>query len=946
MTADNADETTAGPEEAEITDLVDRAMQAHFEGGDSAMAVFCDGLERHREVVVKRLSALRRIGLFGDAPPAAAAPVFPERLGDFELLEPIGRGGMGVVYRARQVTLDREVAVKLIRPEQLHFPGVRERFRREIEIVARLQHEGIVQLYSFGEDRGIPWFAMEWIRGVSLAHVIDRLAKSAGTARTGADLHTCLFDSAPGRDPAALFEGDWVDVALRIVERAAVALDQAHQQGVLHRDIKPSNIMVTASGRVVLLDFGLAWTPAADRLTRSGAELGTIHYMAPEQFRGAEAQIDERTDVYALGVVLRELVTLRSVFSGTTIDEVARQVREGLYAPFTGSRSSLRRDVETICLVAMDRDPKRRYPSTRLLARDLRCVLERRPIEAVRPGWSVRVRRFAQRNRALATAAVISAVVLLATPVVVALREHDLRIEIQEANHHLVDEVARGDRNLRLAADAINETLRAIEDEQISSVPDLKPFVENALTTSSAFLDSLARSNPADPEARLRLAQTLVRAANVQWSFFDLARTEVLFQRALELVLTSAGNAEHRDALELDLRMSLVWVRRLRAEGAVAAYEEAIARAAAGGPYESRSLHMRRLIARCLERCGNLQYRSNKASDRVRGRELIEASSRLRERIAAEEPSVLAWAEVAGAARELAAESALRKDVAEANRHRERMDAALDAAETVGVSMTIEDRERLVSILLQRSHELVEGPRAMACLQRAERHCLAMILARPSRLHWIDRWADISGRLARLQHRSGYAQDAIATTVGVLQRVRGAMSTWANDDDLIRDFMSHARALAEYAAGLPDSTVDGGGMLDEAAALTTRLEKLPVRRAVTFDQGHRVFLDRGRRLLKAGQSEAALADGRDGERLLGLALAAAAVDRVTIINEPGVFLLQVEALLRLGRADDAATVVQRMPAWPTSGFDAAPSLREFESDPRFAPALERLRRKG
>src|SRR5262245_17289730 len=126
----------ASPDDEEITSLVDAAMQAHLEGGDTGLEEFCRGLDRHREVVLKRLSALRRVGLLGDAP--TEAPSVPERLGDFELLEPLGRGGMGIVYRARQLTLEREVAVKLIRPEQLLFPGVRERFRREIAIVAKL----------------------------------------------------------------------------------------------------------------------------------------------------------------------------------------------------------------------------------------------------------------------------------------------------------------------------------------------------------------------------------------------------------------------------------------------------------------------------------------------------------------------------------------------------------------------------------------------------------------------------------------------------------------------------------------------------------------------------------------------------------------------------------------------------------------------------------------
>ncbi|MBL8754150.1 MAG: serine/threonine protein kinase [Planctomycetes bacterium] len=935
------DETTQGPDATEITDLVDRAMQAHFEGGDSAMAAFCDGLGRHRDVVLHRLSALRRLGLLGDVADGETKPAeFPDRLGDFELIEPLGRGGMGVVYRARQRTLDREVAVKLIRPEQLHFPGVRERFRREIEIVAKLQHEGIVQLYSFGEDRGIPWFAMEWIRGVSLASIVDTLAKS-GRVPTSADLAACFGEAGARGDRAPLFDGDWIDVAVRIVERAAVALDQAHQQGVLHRDIKPSNIMVTPSGRVVLLDFGLAWTPAADRLTRSGAELGTIHYMAPEQFRGAEARIDERTDVYALGLVLRELVTLRAAFPGSTIDEVARQVREGLCAPFSGSRSSLQRDVETICLVAMDRDPQRRYASVRLFARDLRCVLERRPIEAVRPGLGLRLRRFAQRNRAIAIAAGVSAFALLATPVVVALREYSLRVELETTNEQLVAEIGRADGNLRLATEAIEHVLLQLEDEQVSSVPDLAPFVGTVLSRSATFLESLSSSNPEDPHARLRLAHVLAKAANVQWAFFDLERTEPLFRRSLELVQTSAGDPDARDELELDVRMSLVWVSRRRGEDAVADYETALARVTRNGPVDARSLHLRRLVGRCMERCGNLQYRGG----RPRGRELIEAAARIRQRIAVEAPSVLAFVEVATIERELAAECDLRKDGAAAAKHQENLAAALDAAERFDAGMSIEDRDRLISVLQQRGTELGATEAALACLQRAERHCRVMMSMRPSRLSWLNRWAEVVSRIGAIHFRRDFHADALNSELKLIERIRPALEVWPDDADLLRKALTSVRSIALYAEKVRESPVVVEELLDEAVEWAKRAEASKPLRAALFDQGHRLYADRCRHRLQRGRLAEALVDAEAAQKMLRLARAQAAADKIQVTNEPLSFLLQVETLLRLGRVDDAAAVVAGpLPGWRDDAYDLAPSLPGYESDPRFA-RIATLRRR-
>ena len=932
-----ADDASAR-DEAEITDLVEAAMQAHLAGGEPQLAAFCAGLTRHREIVQKRLSALRRLGLLGDAPPPEPAP-FPERLGEFELIEPLGRGGMGVVYRARQLTLEREVAVKLIRPEQLYFPGVRERFQREIQIIARLQNDGVVRLYSFGEDRGIPWFAMELVRGATLAEVIVALAKQRGRALRGDDLLRQLPSASPATAGKTLFDGEWSDVALRIVERVALALDEAHQQGVLHRDIKPSNIMVTASGRVVLLDFGLAWAHGVDQLTRSGAELGTIHYMAPEQFAGASARVDERTDVYSLGVVLRELVTLRSAFDGTTVDEVARQVREGRHTPFHASSSSAMRDIETICLVAMDRDPQRRYASARLFARDLRCVLERRPIEAVRPGLALRLRRLAERNRALSVAAGIVLVALLAAPLYVAWHEHGMRTELERANRHLEEQVQRADANLRLAADAINDTLAAVDEENVSSVPDLAPFVDRVLARSAGFLDNLARGNPEDPQARLRLAQTLARAANVQWSFFDLPRTEPLFQRALELVQTSGGDADLRDELELEIRLSLVWVQRLRGEQAVAAFEEALARVARGGPFEARPLPLRRLVARCMERCGNLLYRGGLPL----GRERIEASARLREQIAVEAPSVLSHVEVAASARELAHECDLRRDTEGAERHRARLDAALDAAEACAVAMASEDGDRLVSLLMQRSFELGAVPRAVVYLQRAQRHCRKMVDLRPSRMLWLDRWCDVSGRLAGALHRAGQRAEAVAVALDVLARLRGSLATWNNRSKLMLSFLHQVRLIGQIDAEERVPGVDVDALFDEATAVVAGVERAAGPRAAALDQVHRLFVDRARRRLHAGAVDEALVDAREAARVLALAMAQGKADRLAISQEPNACLLQIEALLRLQRVDEAAVVAQELPSWPKNAFELAPSLRPFESDERFAAVLTGLR---
>ncbi|MFY9343645.1 MAG: serine/threonine-protein kinase [Planctomycetota bacterium] len=932
---------TVSPDDEEITNLVDAAMQAHLEGGDSGLEQFCQRLDRHRDAVLRRLSALCRVGLFGDAAPAATP--LPERLGDFELLEPLGRGGMGVVYRARQVSLDREVAVKLIRPEQIWFPGVRERFRREIGIVAKLQNEGVVRLYEFGEDRSIPWFAMELIRGASLAHLIETLAKKQGQP-TAADLAQCL-GTPPGGLTGQLFVGGWADVAVRIVERVAQALDEAHQQGVLHRDIKPSNIMITASGRVVLLDFGLAWSHDADRLTRSGSELGTIHYMAPEQFAGAKARVDERTDIYSLGVVLRELVTLRSVFTGSTVDEVARQVREGRHSPFAGRRSSVARDVETVCLVAMDRDPQRRYPSARLFARDLRCVLERRPIEAVRPGLGLRLRRFAQRHRTVSIAIAVAVVALLFTPLAVALHERELRQQLEATNQSLVAEVARADRNLGLATGAIEETLTRLGEERVSVVPDLRAFVNRALASSATFIDGLASGNPADPAARLRLAQSLAKVAFVQWSFFNLERTEPLFLRTLQLLQGAEATTDAAAELELQVRLALVYVQRLDPVASIGAYREALARARAAGPVEGRSLQLRTLVAQCLDRCGGILRRRGDGA----GTPMIEEAARLREGVAQVAPSAEAWVEVALSASTLAGECHKAGDAQGAARHEGRLDDALAAVGKLAATLSLDDGERFLSVLVQRANALTSQPaRRIELLERAERLLHESLVRRPSRLSELYSWIGVAWRLVEAYEQVGRVPEAFAVARQANRRARAALVMWSQEFGTMRCSMQNLRWLAQMARRHPGAAgeLDVDQLLDEAVAITAQAEFAEPRRTVTFDECNRVLAERARHRLQSGRVEAALADAVEAERFYALAGQRAQDEKVGLGEDFVPCLLQGEALLRLQRDDEALARLHRVGRFPRGVLELVPTLATRERDPRFAPLVERARREN
>ncbi len=293
-------------------------------------------------------------------------------LGDCELLEEIGRGGMGVVYKARQRRLGREVAVKVLRGGEFAGVEARGRFKAEAENAARLRHPGIVAVYDFGEEQGVCWISMELIAGRNL----DDVTRAQPMAAT--DAAQCL----------------------RLI---AAAVQHAHEQGVLHRDLKPSNILLSADGQPHIADFGIARRmEGTESFTRTGQVLGSPGFTAPEQaLRGAA---DARTDVYGLGAILYSVLTSRPPFQGPTAESVLLQLRESDPLPPRQLNPAVPRDLETIVLKCLAREPARRYASAAAVTDDLTAFLEGRPISAraissLERGW-----RWCRRRPALAAA--------------------------------------------------------------------------------------------------------------------------------------------------------------------------------------------------------------------------------------------------------------------------------------------------------------------------------------------------------------------------------------------------------------------------------------------------------------------------------------------------------------------------------------------------------------
>jgi eukaryotic-like serine/threonine-protein kinase len=296
-----------------------------------------------------------------------AGQVGPELPG-YEILEVIGRGGMGVVYKALHVQLDRLVALKMVLSGAHASPEELARFSTESQAVAQLQHPGIVQIYEVGEHDGLPYFSLEFVAGGSLAN------KIGGTPQ-------------PTRAAALM------------VRELALAMREAHRRNIIHRDLKPANVLLTADGAPKITDFGLAKRMDADsEQTHTGAIMGSPSYMAPEQAWGQTHQIGPLTDVYALGAILYEMLVGRPPFQGASAVETIALVRTQEPVPPTRLQPKVAVDLETICLKCLQKDPAKRYEGASALAEDLERFLEGRPILARPVGSVERLTRWCLRN--------------------------------------------------------------------------------------------------------------------------------------------------------------------------------------------------------------------------------------------------------------------------------------------------------------------------------------------------------------------------------------------------------------------------------------------------------------------------------------------------------------------------------------------------------------------
>jgi WD40 repeat protein/serine/threonine protein kinase len=359
-------------------------------------------------------------------------------LGDFRLVREIGRGGMGIVYEAEQLSLNRRVALKVLPFAATMDPRHLQRFRNEAQAAAGLHHTNIVPVHFVGCERGVHFYAMQLIDGQTLAALIGELRQATGKEDRGSRIEDrgskeeglrplpaqqpeTKEDRGPGTktdqryprssildpqssilDPRSFFRA-----VARLGIRAAEALEHAHQLGIVHRDIKPGNLLLDGRGNLWVADFGLARLPGDAGLTLSGDLVGTLRYMSPEQALAQRVVIDHRTDVYGLGATLYELLTLQPVFAGKDRQELLRQIAFEEPRRLRRLNRAIPAELETIVLKALEKSPRDRYATARELAEDLRRFLENRPIVARPPSLPQRMRKWALRHKPVVRAAVV-----------------------------------------------------------------------------------------------------------------------------------------------------------------------------------------------------------------------------------------------------------------------------------------------------------------------------------------------------------------------------------------------------------------------------------------------------------------------------------------------------------------------------------------------------------
>jgi eukaryotic-like serine/threonine-protein kinase len=517
-----------------------------------------------------------------DLEPLPSMPV-----GDFRIVREIGRGGMGVVYEAVQLSLGRRVALKVLPFAATLDESRLQRFKNEAHAAAQLHHNNIVPVYATGCDRGLHYYAMQMIDGQPLSLLLKELralaeleasaepnppARALATAMLSgletpkeSKRDTSAYQQTPGdaadilsRSPTSASRtikgrnASFYRTVARLGMQAAEGLEHAHQMGVVHRDIKPANLLLDGRSNLWITDFGLALFHAEAGLTRTGNLIGTLCYMSPEQVAGDKVLLDHRTDVYSLGVTLYELLTLRPAFSGDDPGRVVERIRRDDPPPPRSFDRFIPAELETILLKTTAKNPAERYATAKELAEDLERFLKDRPIHARRPSWPERLRKWSRRHPSVVWAGVV---VLMLTVAGLLVNSWMVRQERRKAQ----ERAYVAEHRFHQALEAVDLLIRVAEEE-LADQPPLNPLHRRLLEGALEYYQSLSEERSEDPQDQIELgrAQERVRRLLADLTALQGAPLEALIRGQAVQDELELSQAQRRDLSE-QLRM---WASR------------------------------------------------------------------------------------------------------------------------------------------------------------------------------------------------------------------------------------------------------------------------------------------------------------------------------------------------------------------------------------------------